>query len=97
VDTSLWDQVLDSSSLTLLYDLNRWSSLGRTDMRLAWNCNKYEHYFLNGIADLEAENVACIRTLELRKKQFALLLHAVSLPSIIFLSTFLMFNVERDV
>jgi THO complex subunit 7 len=31
------------------------------------------------IADLEAENVACFRTLELRKKQFALLLHVVSL------------------
>jgi len=26
---------------------------------------------------LEAENVACVRTLELRKKQFALLLHVV--------------------
>ncbi len=31
------------------------------------------------IANLEAENTACIRTLELRKKQFALLLHVVSL------------------
>jgi len=29
------------------------------------------------ISDLEAENVACVRTLELRKKQFALLLHVV--------------------
>ncbi|CAN6285919.1 unnamed protein product [Urochloa humidicola] len=29
------------------------------------------------IADLEAEDVACLRTLELRKKQFALLLHVV--------------------
>ena len=29
------------------------------------------------IANLEAENTACIRTLELRKKQFALLLHVV--------------------
>nr|ACG41583.1 ngg1 interacting factor 3 like 1 binding protein 1 isoform 1 [Zea mays] len=29
------------------------------------------------ITDLKAENVACIRTLELRKKQFALLLHVV--------------------
>ena len=30
-------------------------------------------------ADLEGENIACVRTLELRKKQFALLLHVVSL------------------
>ncbi|CAL4920453.1 unnamed protein product [Urochloa decumbens] len=29
------------------------------------------------IADLEAEDIACLRTLELRKKQFALLLHVV--------------------
>jgi hypothetical protein len=29
---------------------------------------------MHDIADLEAENVACIRTLELRKKQYALLL-----------------------
>jgi THO complex subunit 7 len=31
------------------------------------------------IANLEAESAACTRTLELRKKQFALLLHVVSL------------------
>ena len=37
------------------------------------------------ISDLEAENVACVRTLELRKKQFALLLHVVSLCLMSFL------------
>jgi THO complex subunit 7 len=37
------------------------------------------------IADLEDENVACTRTLELRKKQFALLLHVVSLRVMYFL------------
>jgi THO complex subunit 7 len=52
---------------------------------------------LKEIADLEAENIACIRTLELRKKQFALLLHVVSVPSIIFLSSFHIFNVGRYV